>query len=96
METYKVKLLPEMIRSCTNHEALQKKMEGGYERHYMKLVAYHNGKKYAHGLALVNVDQTLQNGHRAYIRHLSVIRSELFEKALALVVDFIWRKIYCD
>ena len=56
MTSYQKKLVPEMARSCTNHESLIKKMEGGYERHYMKLVAYHSGKKFAHGLACVNVD----------------------------------------
>ena len=57
---------------------LFKKMEEGYERHYLKIIAYHDGKKMAHGLACVNVDQSLQSGHRAFIRHVSVIRNELF------------------
>jgi len=71
-------------------------MEDGYERHYLKIVAYHNDKKMAHGLACVNYDQTLPNGHRAFIRHVSVIRNELFPQALKLVIDFTWRRIYCD
>lgn len=71
-------------------------MEEGYERHYLKIVAYHDGKKMAHGLACINVDQSLQSGHRAFIRHVSVIRNELFPQALKLVTDFVWRRIYCD
>ena len=62
------KLTPEMKESFYDIPTLYKKMEDGYERHYLKIVAFHNGKKMAHGLACVNVDQTLQNGHRAFIR----------------------------
>ena len=71
-------------------------MEDGYERHYLKIVAFHNGKKMAHGLACINVDQSLNSGYRAFIRHVSVIRNELFPQAMKLVIDFIWRRIYCD
>ena len=90
------KLTPEMKESFYDIPTLYKKMEDGYERHYLKIVAFHNGKKMAHGLACVNVDQTLQNGHRAFIRHVSVIRNELFPQALKLVTEFIWKRIYCD
>ena len=54
------KLTPEMKESFYDIPTLYKKMEDGYERHYLKIVAFHNGKKMAHGLACVNVDQTLQ------------------------------------
>lgn len=59
-------------------EKLFELMENGYERHYMKIIAYHDGKKMAHGLACVNVDQNYRQGHRAFLRHISVIRTELF------------------
>ena len=62
----------------------------------MKIVAFHNNKKMAHGLACINVDQTISNSHRAFIRHVSVIRNELFPQALKLITDFIWRRIHCD
>jgi len=72
-------------------------MEHGYERHYMKIVAFDkNGRKMAHGLACVNVDQNCITGRRAFLRHLSVIRIELLPQALKLVIDFIWRRIDCD
>ena len=38
-------------------EKLFELMESGYERHYLKIVAYHEGRKMAHGLACVNIDQ---------------------------------------
>ena len=53
---YMDKLTPEMKDSFYDIQNLYKKMEEGYERHYLKIVAFHNGKKMAHGLACVNVD----------------------------------------
>ena len=51
------KLTPEMKESFYDIPTLFKKMEDGYERHYLKIVAFHkDGKKMAHGLACVNVD----------------------------------------
>ena len=93
---YTNKLTPEMKESFYDNLTLHKKMEEGYERHYMKIIAFHKGKKMAHGLACVNVDQTCSAGHRAFIRHVSVIRNELFPNALKLVTNFIWRRIHCD
>lgn len=46
-----------MRDSFTNPEELFKLMEAGYERHYLKIVAYHEGRKMAHGLACVHIDQ---------------------------------------
>lgn len=71
-------------------------MECGYERHYMKIVAFHEGRKMAHGLACINIDQSFASGHRAFLRHISVIRAELFPQALKLVIDFVWKRIACD
>ena len=71
-------------------------MEKGYERHYLKIVAFHDGRKMAHGLACVNVDQTYRQGFRAFLRHISVIRTELLPQAIRLIVNFIWRRIYCQ
>lgn len=71
-------------------------MESGYERHYMKIIAYHNGVKMGHGLACVNVDHTVPLIHRVFIRHISTIRYNQFDEAFALVVNYIWRKIHCD
>lgn len=71
-------------------------MEDGYEKHYLKIIAYHDGKKLAHGVACINIEYNVTNGYHAFIRHLSVIRTELLDQALGLVLDFIWRKIYCD
>ena len=85
-----------MRDSFYDFQTLYEKMESGYERHYLKIVAFHNGKKMAHGLACVNVDQSISNGHRVIIRHVSVIRNELFPQALKLVVDFVWKRIHCD
>ena len=50
------KLTPEMRDSFYDTRTLFKKMEEGYERHYLKIIAFHHGKKMAHGLACVNVD----------------------------------------
>ena len=50
------KLTPQMRDSFYDVPTLFKKMEEGYERHYLKIIAYHDGKKMAHGLACVNVD----------------------------------------
>ena len=75
---YYTKLVPSLRDSFYGVEQLYELMEAGYERHYMKIVAYHNGKKMAHGLACVNVDPSFKGpGIRAFIRHLSVIRTEL-------------------
>ena len=93
---YYAKLVEPMRNSFYDPETLFRKMEDGYERHYLKIVAYHNGKKLAHGIACVNVDQTAQSMHRAFIRHVSVIRPELFPQALKIVLDFVWRRIHCD
>ena len=53
---YYQKLVPEIRNSFYDPETLFKVMEAGYERHYLKIVAYHDGRKMAHGLACVNVD----------------------------------------
>ena len=72
-------------------------MESGYERHYMKIIAFDkNERKMAHGLACVNIDPTCKTGKRAFLRHLSVIRTELLPQAFHLITDFIWRRIDCD
>jgi len=53
---YYQKLVPEIRDSFYPAERLFELMESGYERHYLKIVAYHDGRKMAHGLACVNVD----------------------------------------
>jgi hypothetical protein len=53
---YYQKLVPQMRDSFYDPETLFKLMESGYERHYMKIVAFHEGKKMAHGLFCFNVD----------------------------------------
>ena len=53
---YYQKLVPEIRDSFYDPEKLFEKMEDGYERHYLKIVAYHDGRKMAHGLACVNID----------------------------------------
>lgn len=53
---YYQKLVPAMKESFATPELLFKQMEAGYERHYLKIVAYHDGRKMAHGLACVNID----------------------------------------
>ena len=93
---YYQKLVPEIRNSFYDPETLFKVMEAGYERHYLKIVAYHDGRKMAHGLACVNVDQNYRQGHRAFLRHVSVIRPELFPQALRLIIDFIWRRVQCE
>ena len=93
---YYGKLLPEMRDSFQSPDQLFKLMESGYERHYLKIVAFHEGRKMAHGLACVNVDQNFKQGHRAFIRHISVIRAELLPQALKLIVNFIWKRIHCQ
>ena len=85
-----------MRDSFASPELLFKQMESGYERHYLKIVAFHEGRKMAHGLACVNIDQSYRQGFRAFLRHISVIRVELLPQALKLIVDFIWRRIHCD
>ena len=94
-QDYYQKLVPAMRDSFWDPETLFKLMESGYERHYMKIVAFHEGKKMAHGLACLNVDPVFTTGHRVFLRHISVIRTELLPQALSLVVDFIWRRIQC-
>jgi hypothetical protein len=81
-EEYYKRLLPEMRDSQYDIDSLIEKMEDGYERHYMKIVAFHNGQKMGHGLACVNVDQTYREGYRAFIRHVSVIRFQQFDEAM--------------
>jgi len=71
-------------------------MEDGYERHYLKIVAFHDGRKMAHGLACVHIDRSYRQGFRAFLRHISVIRPELLPQAVKLTVDFVWRRIHCD
>lgn len=74
---YYDKLVPDVRNSFYEPERLFTLMEDGYERHYLKIVAYHEGRKMAHGFACVNVDQKFRQGHRAFLRHISVIRPEL-------------------
>lgn len=93
---YYSKLVPELRDSLYDPETLFKLMENGYERHYMKIVAFHEGKKMAHGLACLNVDPNYMGGHRVFLRHISVIRTELLPQALTLIIDFIWRRLQCD
>jgi len=88
--------MPDVRDSFVGPEKLFTLMEGGYERHYLKIVAYHEGRKMAHGFACVNVDQNFRQGHRAFLRHISVIRPELLQQALSLIIDFIWRRIHCQ
>ena len=85
-----------MRDSFASPDLLFKQMEAGYERHYLKIIAYHEGRKMAHGLACVNIDQTYRQGFRAFLRHISVIRVELLPQALKLIVDFVWRRMYCE
>lgn len=56
-QDYYQKLVPEMRDSLYDAETLYKLMESGYERHYLKIVAFHEGKKMAHGLACVAIDR---------------------------------------
>lgn len=95
-EEYMTHLTPAMRGSNHDIKTLLKLMESGYERHYLKIVAFHNDVKKAHGLACVNVDQTFAGGHRAFIRHVSTIRPEMISQAVGLVQDFVWKRIYCD
>jgi len=53
---YYSKLVPSIRDSFYPPEQLFEIMESGYERHYMKIVAFHEGRKMAHGLACVNID----------------------------------------
>ena len=55
---YEQKLTDEQKNSFDDIMTTLKKMEDGYERHYIKLVSYAGGRKLAHGLACINVDQT--------------------------------------
>ena len=48
------------------------------------------------GVACINIDHTLQNEQRAYIRHLSTKNKTDFEKALKLVLEFIWAYLNAD
>jgi hypothetical protein len=93
---YYQKLVPQLRDSFYEPETLFNLMEQGYERHYLKIVAFHEGRKMAHGLACVHIDQNHKSGHRAFLRHISVIRTELLPQALKLTVDFIWRRIQCE
>jgi hypothetical protein len=47
-----------MSLSQYDHTTLFDKMEDGYERHYMKIVSFAEGKKMGNGLACFNVDYT--------------------------------------
>lgn len=71
-------------------------MEEGYERHYMKIVSFRNGEKFGNGMVYLNVDHTFPSQHRVVIHHISTIKARELEKALELVVNFIWRNIQCD
>jgi len=48
-------------------------MSKGYDAHYLNIVDK-NGKQT--GIAMVNIDNTLTNGFRAFIRHVSTIDPE--------------------
>jgi hypothetical protein len=47
------------------------KQENGYERHYLKIVE--EKTKELRGLALFNVDHSVQNEFRGYVRHISTV-----------------------
>jgi hypothetical protein len=68
------------------------KQANGYERHYLKLT---QGGKFA-GLALTNIDHSAANEFRGYIRHISVVNFSLLQNSLEAVIDFLWRRVYCQ
>jgi hypothetical protein len=50
------------------------KMEDGYERHYLKIVSFREGKKVGNGLVCFNVDYTVPQQQRVIIRHISTVK----------------------
>jgi hypothetical protein len=47
------------------------------------------------GLALFNIDYTAANEHRAFIRHVTTKDPSLLKKAIELIIEFIWKHVYC-
>lgn len=79
-----------------DHQMLYAKMEDGYERHYIKIVSYADGRKMGNGFACFNVDYTAPAQQRVFIRHISTIKPKQMDAAFAAVLSFIWRNIQCD
>jgi hypothetical protein len=75
-------------------DQLLAKQANGYERHYIKLMLA--GSKEPQGLAVFNVDHTTQGEFRGYIRHLSTVDVTKLQKAAELVINFIWKTVYCQ
>lgn len=55
-QKYSLKLDPRMRNCQHNSKVLIKKMEDGYQRHYLKIVSYREGMKCGNGLVFFNVD----------------------------------------
>jgi len=81
---YVATLPHEMRESCGGADIVApcfKKMEEGYERHYMKFTGLSGGNTSDFGLVCINIDQSQSAGpgHRAFIRHISVNRLDLLK-----------------
>lgn len=81
-----------LLNSTYEIKQLITKQSFGYERHYFKIMK--SGQ--IEGVAFFNIDHTDSNDWRVFIRHISLKDISLLEKAIRLVVEYIWKYVYCS
>lgn len=88
------KIEKRLADSFHDYNQLIAKQSNGYERHYLKFML--SGSKEVQGLAIFNLDHTMQGEFRGYIRHISTVDVSKLQKAAEKVVDTIWKTLYCQ
>ena len=61
-----------MLKFFDQDEKLITTMRGGAERHWLKISKFHNKRKLRHGIALINVDWSM-NGRVAFLRAIHIV-----------------------
>ena len=92
MENYLNAVSSDIKNSFAGVEQMLRKMENGYEMHFMKIQQGGEMK----GLVFFNMDHTQQTEFRAYIRHVSVLDKDDFSPAISAIVEFIWNELNAD
>eukprot|EP00347_Sterkiella_histriomuscorum_P021246 403334687 len=94
MKNYMSTLDVRMLQSFYDCDLLVQKQDNGYERHYLKLINEKTNQQ--EGIAIFNIDHTMQNEQRAFIRHVSTKNFSYLQQALTQVMDYIWKYVDCS
>jgi hypothetical protein len=93
MDDYLKKIDFKQQHSSYDLSTLIMKQNCGYERHYLKISDENNKQM---GMAIFNIDHTDSNEWRTFIRHVSTFDLSHLQKAVSIVVDYIWKNVYCS